>query len=197
TLGTETFAGALTLHAGGGAFITAACLQKLGRPALLAATLPAEPFRDPVRSRIDDAGLDGGLSGAGLFDGPQTQLGYLPDQHTDFIFAAVAEELGFLGALTVLVLQATVLGLILMVGLGCRDRFGRLLCAGVFAMIAFQVIQNVAMNLRLLPITGISLPFVSYGGSSMVTLLVAIGLVQSVARHRGPLRPGAVARAGR
>ncbi len=125
----------------------------------------------------------GGFRGAGLFDGPQTQLGYLPDQHTDFIFAAVSEELGFLGAGVLLILQATMLGFVFLVGHNCRDRFGTLLCAGVFAMLAFQVFQNVAMNLRLMPITGISLPFVSYGGSSLVTSLLAVGLVQSVAVH--------------
>ncbi len=140
----------------------------------------------------------GGLLGAGLFNGPQTQLGYLPDQHTDFIFAAVAEELGFAGALTVLILEGAVLAFIFVVGNDSRDRFGRLLCAGVFSLLAFQVFQNVAMNLRLMPITGISLPFVSYGGSSLLTSLLAVGLVQSVAAHRegrdrhrgGPRRVG-------
>lgn len=127
----------------------------------------------------------GGLLGAGLFDGPQTQLGYLPDQHTDFIFAAVAEELGFAGAMAVLVLEGAILAFVFLVGNDCRDRFGQLLCAGVFSLLAFQVFQNVAMNLRVMPITGISLPFVSYGGSSLVTSLLAVGIVQSVAVHRG------------
>lgn len=127
----------------------------------------------------------GGLRGAGLFEGPQTQLGYLPDQHTDFIFAAVAEELGFAGALLVLALEGGILGFVFMIGNDSRDRFGQLLCAGVFSFLAFQVFQNVAMNLRLMPITGISLPFVSYGGSSLISSLVALGLVQSVAVHRG------------
>lgn len=130
----------------------------------------------------------GGLLGAGLFDGPQTQLGYLPDQHTDFIFAAVAEELGFFGAMVILVLETAILAFVYLVGHDSRDRFGKLVCGGVFAFLAFQVFQNVAMNLRLMPITGISLPFVSYGGSSLVTSLLAIGLVQSVAVHRGAQR---------
>ncbi len=130
----------------------------------------------------------GGLTGAGLFDGPQTQLGYVPDQHTDFIFAAVAEELGLLGAGLVVGLQGTVLALIWRVGRDCRDEWGRLLCAGVFALLAFQVAQNLAMNLRLAPITGIALPFVSYGGSSMLTSMLAIGLVQAVALHHGRRR---------
>ena len=126
----------------------------------------------------------GGFTGAGLFDGPQTQLGYLHDQHTDFIFAAVAEELGFFGAAALLALEAAILFFVYQVGQEARDRFARLLCAGVFAFLAFHVFQNVAMNLRLMPITGISLPFVSYGGSSLVTSLLAVGLVQSVAVHR-------------
>ncbi len=132
----------------------------------------------------------GGLLGAGLFDGPQTQLGYLPDQHTDFIFAAVAEELGFAGAAVILILEGAILTFVFLTGHNSRDRFGQLLCAGVFAFLAFQVFQNVAMNLRLMPITGISLPFVSYGGSSLVSSLLAIGLVQSVAVHRGARREG-------
>lgn len=127
----------------------------------------------------------GGIRGAGLFDGPQTQLGYLPDQHTDFVFAAVAEELGFVGALAVLALEAVILAFIFLIGRDSRDRFGQLVCAGVFSLLAFQVFQNVAMNLRLMPITGISLPFVSYGGSSLISSLLALGLVQSVAVHRG------------
>ncbi len=126
----------------------------------------------------------GGLTGSGLFNGPQTQLGYLPDQHTDFIFAAVAEELGFVGAIVVLGLEAAIVAFVFLIGRDSRDRFGQLLCAGVFSLLAFQVLQNVAMNIRLMPITGISLPFVSYGGSSLLTSLLAVGLVQSVAVHR-------------
>ncbi|MEL6983228.1 MAG: FtsW/RodA/SpoVE family cell cycle protein [Actinomycetota bacterium] len=130
----------------------------------------------------------GGLLGAGLFNGPQTQLGFVPDQHTDFIFAAIAEELGLLGATVVLGLLTAVLGLIWKVGRDCRDDWGRLLCAGVFTMLAFEIIQNLAMNLRLAPIVGIALPFVSYGGSSMLTSMLAIGLVQAVAIHHGRRR---------
>jgi rod shape determining protein RodA len=130
----------------------------------------------------------GGLTGAGLFEGPQTQLGYVPDQHTDFIFAAVAEELGLLGGALVIGLEGLVLGLVWAIGRTCRDGWGQLLCAGVFSLLAFEVVQNVAMNLRLAPITGIALPFVSYGGSSMVTSMLAIGLVQAVALHHGRAR---------
>ncbi len=130
----------------------------------------------------------GGLTGNGLFNGPQTQLGYLPDQHTDFIFAAVAEELGLVGALTVLALEASILAFVFVVGRDARDQLGRLLCSGVFAMIAFQVVQNTAMNLRMAPITGISLPLMSYGGSSLLTIFIGLGLIHSVNRHPGPGR---------
>lgn len=130
----------------------------------------------------------GGITGSGLFQGPQTQLGYLPDQHTDFIFAAVAEELGLLGALAVLGLEIAILAFIFDIGRDARDQLGRLLCAGVFAMIGFQVVQNTAMNLRMAPITGISLPLMSYGGSSLLTILIGLGLVHSVTRHPGPAR---------
>lgn len=127
----------------------------------------------------------GGIAGKGLFNGPQTQLQFLPEQHTDFIFAVVGEELGFVGGLTVIVAQGFVLARVLALTRPRGDRFGELLCLGVFAYLGFQVVQNVAMNLRLLPITGIPLPFVSYGGSSLFTSFIAIGLVQSVARRRG------------
>jgi len=130
----------------------------------------------------------GGIAGAGLFQGPQTQLGFVPDQHTDFIFAAVAEELGLLGAGLLLGLFGVILVLIWRVGRECRDEWGRLLCVGVFTLLAFEIVQNLAMNLRLAPIVGIALPFVSYGGSSMLTSMLAIGLVQAVALHHGRRR---------
>lgn len=126
----------------------------------------------------------GGATGAGLLAGPHTQLGSVPDQHTDFIFAAVAEELGLVGSVAIVGLQGLILGQIWLVGRRCRDEWGRLLCAGVFSLLAIAVVQNVAMNLRLAPITGIALPFVSYGGSALVTAMVAVGLVQGVALHQ-------------
>ena len=152
-----------------------------------------QPGLDPLGSGYNQRQAlaaigSGGLTGAGLFQGPQTQLGYVPDQHTDFIFAALAEELGLIGAAVMLALQGAVLGVTWAVGRHCRDEWGRLLCAGVFSLLAFEVVQNVAMNLRLAPITGIALPFVSYGGSSLLTSMVAVGLVQAVALHHGRQR---------
>lgn len=126
----------------------------------------------------------GGFTGQGLFEGPQTQFGYLPEQQTDFIFATVGEELGFVGAIGLLALEGFVLWRILVVAQETEDRFGALICVGVFTMLLFQIVQNTGMTVRLLPITGIPLPFVSYGGSALVTSLMAVGLVQSVAAHR-------------
>ncbi len=129
----------------------------------------------------------GGLTGLGLFEGPQTQLGFVPEQRTDFIFTVVAEELGFIGGAVILGLEALILLRIFRVAQLARDSFGTLICIGVFSMLLIQVFQNVGMTMRLMPITGIPLPFVSYGGSSLITSLIGIGLVQSVAihRHRG------------
>ncbi len=129
----------------------------------------------------------GGLTGKGYLEGPQTQAGFLPEQETDFIFASWGEETGFVGTVTIITLEAVILWRILRNAQLARDGFGTLLCAGVFSMFLFQVFQNVGMNLKIMPITGVPLPFVSYGGSSLLTSLLAIGLVQSVAvhRHRG------------
>ncbi len=129
----------------------------------------------------------GGLTGHGLFEGPQTQLGFVPEQRTDFIFTVIAEELGFIGGAVVLGLQAFILLRIFRVAQLARDSFGTLICIGVFSMFLIQVWQNVGMTMSLMPITGIPLPFVSYGGSSLITSCIAIGLVQSVSvhRHRG------------
>lgn len=126
----------------------------------------------------------GGIAGKGLFNGPQTQLRYLPEQQTDFIFAVVSEELGFVGAVAVILAQGLILWRILAVSRAADDPFGSLACIGIFCFLAFQVFQNVAMNLRLMPVTGIPLPFVSYGGSSLLAGFLAVGLVQSVARSR-------------
>ncbi len=136
-----------------------------------------------VRQSLNAIG-SGGIDGQGLFEGPVTQLRFLPEQQTDFIFAVIAEELGFLGAATVLALQAFVLLRIFRIAQLARNSFGSLLCGGVFAMFAYQVAQNAGMNMSLGPVTGIPLPFVSYGGSSLITSLLAIGIVQSVSIHR-------------
>ena len=126
----------------------------------------------------------GGLTGQGYLEGTQTNLGYVPEQHTDFIFTVVGEELGFAGAGVVLFLYA-VLGVADLEDRHLsRDLFGMLVCAGALTMVVFQVFQNVGMTMGIMPITGIPLPLVSYGGSSTVAFLVMIGLVESVHMHR-------------
>lgn len=127
----------------------------------------------------------GGWTGKGLTHGTQSQLHFLRVRHTDFIFAVTAEELGFLGAVAMLGLIFFLLWRMLHIAAGARDTFGRLLAAGVAGLIFFQSAINIGMNLGLMPVTGIPLPFVSYGGSSFLTLMVGVGLVESVAmRHK-------------
>ena len=124
----------------------------------------------------------GGLAGEGLFSGSQTRLAYVPEQHTDFVFTVVGEELGLLGGATVLTLFGLLAWRIWRAAWLTRDPFGSLCCAGVLAMLVFQVTENVGMTMGITPITGIPLPFLSYGGSSMVASFAAVGLAANVAR---------------
>ncbi len=122
----------------------------------------------------------GGLFGTGLLHGAQTNLGYVPEQQTDFIFTAVGEQLGFVGATSVLALLALVSWRLLRIGQLARDSFGRLLCAGLFAFVAFSTFQNAGMTMGIMPITGIPLPMVSYGGTAVVCFFMGIGVALSV-----------------
>ncbi|MGD2077329.1 MAG: FtsW/RodA/SpoVE family cell cycle protein [Chloroflexota bacterium] len=128
----------------------------------------------------------GGWWGKGYLQGTQSQLGFLRVQHTDFIFSVITEEMGLIfGSLVVLGLMTFILIRILRVASLTKDPAGRYIVAGIAAVLFFQTIVSVGMNLRLLPVTGLTLPFVSYGGSSLITLFMAIGIVQSVLmRHR-------------
>ena len=126
----------------------------------------------------------GGLTGRGWGKGPQTQEGRVPEQQTDFIFTVVGEELGFIGGSAVLALFLVLSVRVLRVAQLAREDFGTLLCCGVLAMIMFQVFENVGMSMRITPVTGIPLPFLSYGGSSMLTTCAGIGIVLSVHMHR-------------
>ena len=126
----------------------------------------------------------GGVSGRGVFQGSQTNLSFVPEQHTDFIFTAVGEELGFVGAATLLALFALVVWRTWRTAVLARDRFGSLLCVGVLAMLAVQIFENVGMTMGITPIAGIPLPFMSYGGSSIVAAFIAIGLVLNVHMRR-------------
>lgn len=127
----------------------------------------------------------GGWLGKGYGSGSQVQLRFLKVRHSDFIFSALAEEFGFAGAMIVLLLLAFVIYRCLRVARLAGDTYGALTAYGVAALIAFQTIVNVSVNLKLLPVTGLTLPFVSYGGSSLITLFIGIGLVESIIlRHK-------------
>lgn len=135
-----------------------------------------------IQSRI--AVGSGGLFGKGWLHGTQSQLDFVPEHHTDFIFSVVAEELGFLGSLFLIVLYGTLFYQIFQVIERTTDIKGRLLAAGVLALLFFQTLINVGMSFGLFPITGITLPLVSYGGSSLVATSIALGLLVSVHKER-------------
>ncbi|HKY16224.1 MAG TPA: rod shape-determining protein RodA [Microthrixaceae bacterium] len=126
----------------------------------------------------------GGLTGKGLFDGPQTAGGFVPEQQTDFIFTVPAEELGFAGAGLTVLLLAGIVWRIWRTAQLARDRVGQLICVGVLCMVMFHVFENIGMNLGIMPVTGIPLPFFSYGGSSTITTFIAMGLVLNVHMRR-------------
>jgi len=150
-------------------------------------------FTDPSRntagsaynlSQAKAAIGSGGLLGKGLFKGTQTNLSFVPEQQTDFIFTVVGEELGFVGAFTLLALFAVVVWRTWRTATLARDLFGTLLCMGVLAMFVFQIFENVGMTMGIMPITGIPLPFMSYGGSSTVASFAGVGLVLNVHMRR-------------
>ncbi len=127
---------------------------------------------------------NGGLTGTGLFQGTQTSSNLVPEQQTDFIFSVAGEELGFRGAAILLVLFAVVVLRVWRVAVRASDEFDRLLAVGVMSMFVFQVFQSAGMTMGMMPVTGIPMPFVSYGGSSMLTSMIAIGLILGVYRRR-------------
>ena len=123
---------------------------------------------------------NGGLFGQGLFDGSQTRSGFVPEQHTDFIFTVAGEELGLLGAGLVIALLGIVVWRALAIAMATDDLFGRVAAAGIACWFGFQAFQNIGMCLGIMPVTGVPLPFVSYGGSSMFAGMLAVGLLQNV-----------------
>jgi rod shape determining protein RodA len=129
----------------------------------------------------------GGIHGAGLFHGLQTTLGYVPEQQTDFIFTAVGEQMGFIGSVAIVALLAFIAWRMFMIGKNARDTMGRLLCIGVFIFFAFSTFENIGMCMGIMPVTGVPLPLISYGGSATLVFMVAGGVVLSVSR-RGPTR---------
>ncbi len=127
----------------------------------------------------------GGLWGAGIGHGSQTNLGYVPEQQTDFIFTAVGEQVGFLGSTLLLGLMGFIGYRILNAAMSAKDTLGRVLCSGVFAFFSFSVFQNAGMTMGIMPVTGIPFPFLSYGGSAALVFFIAIGMVLSVEARRG------------
>jgi rod shape determining protein RodA len=123
---------------------------------------------------------NGGLFGQGLFDGSQTRSGFVPEQHTDFVFTVAGEELGLVGAGVLIALLGIVLWRALAIASRTDDVFGRMAAAGIACWFGFQAFQNIGMCLGIMPVTGVPLPFVSYGGSSMFAGMLALGLLQNI-----------------
>ena len=123
------------------------------------------------------------MDGYGLFQGPQTQGNFVPVNESDFIFTVVGEELGFIGSAILIALLAIVLFRAVMTAWKADDMYGRLVASGIAAWFAFQMFENIGMTLGIMPITGIPLPFVSAGGTSMMATWIAVGLLQTVRMH--------------
>lgn len=152
-----------------------------------------DPDKDPlgggyhlIQSRIAIGA--GEVWGRGLYQGTQTQLNFIPEQHTDFIFSAIGEELGFVGAITILIIYWLICFRLIIIAQNAKDNFGSLIAIGVLSMILFQVLVNIGMTIGLAPITGIPLPWVSYGRSAILTNFMAVGLVEAIMNHRHRLR---------
>lgn len=126
----------------------------------------------------------GGLEGKGIYNGSQNQLNFLPEQHTDFIFSVVGEELGFIGVTALLILFFIVLYRGVRIASQARDLYGTLLATGVVSMLTFHILINVGMVSGIMPVTGVPLPLFSYGGSSMMTNLIAIGILLNIYTRR-------------
>jgi rod shape determining protein RodA len=147
----------------------------------------ASPYASTIEYNLDQskaAIADGGLGGKGLYKGELTNLSYVPNQSTDFIFTAVAEQFGFFGSALLLALFVLMAWRSWRAAVLSRDLAGALICIGVLAMLTFQVFENIGMTMGIMPVAGITLPFMSYGGSSMVVDWVAIGLVVNVGMRR-------------
>ena len=146
----------------------------------------ADPLHDPQGAayNINQAHIaiaNGGLFGTGLFNGPQTNGGFVPEQRTDFVFSVMGEEFGLVGGVVLIGLFAVLCWRGLLIARHA-DRTGQLAAVGIVCWFAFQAFQNIGMNLGLMPVTGLPLPFVSYGGSSMFAQGLAIGVLQAVRR---------------
>jgi len=145
----------------------------------------ADPSQDPrgIGYNVNQARIaigNGGVFGQGLFHGSQTQNSFVPEQHTDFVFTVAGEELGLIGAGGIILLFAIVLWRACRIAVHARDTFGRLVATGIVCWFGFQAFENIGMTLGIMPVTGLPLPFVSYGGSSMFACLLAVGLLENI-----------------
>jgi rod shape determining protein RodA len=148
-----------------------------------------DPANDPqgARYNLEQSQIaigSGGVFGRGYLKGTQTNLDFVPEQHTDFIFTVVGEEFGFAGAVVLLLLYAVLLWRAFRIAMACKEPFGTYLAAGIAVMFAIQMFVNVGMTVGIMPITGIPLPFVSYGGSSLIANFIAVGLLLSIEARR-------------
>ncbi|MBU3702511.1 MAG: rod shape-determining protein RodA [Acidimicrobiia bacterium] len=161
-------------------------LQDYQRARLTAFINPTDRSTSAVYNiqQSQQAIANGGVTGTGLFDGPQTKLGFVPEQETDFIFTAVAEQFGFLGAGLLLAVYGLLCWRIWRIAHLARDTFGTYLCIGVLAMFAFSAFENVGMAMGIMPVTGIPLLLISAGGSSIITSFAALGMVLNVHMRR-------------
>ncbi|MQY06209.1 rod shape-determining protein RodA [Actinomadura macrotermitis] len=178
----------------GGGIATAALVLLLGllKPYQIARfTAFLDPSADPrgagynARQALIAVG-SGGMSGKGLFNGEQTGGHFVPEQQTDFIFTVAGEELGFLGAAAIVLLLAVILWRGMRIATQAADLFGTLVASGVVCWLAFQTFENIGMTIGIMPITGLPLPFVSYGGSATFANMIAFGLLQAVHVRRRP-----------
>jgi rod shape determining protein RodA len=188
--GTVGFATVNLVAGGVGNFVWEHVLKSYQRDRL---TLFLDPDKDPlgggyhlIQSRIAIGA--GELLGRGLNKGTQTQLSFIPEQHTDFIFSAIGEEMGFVGCMVVVVLFWLICLRLVIIAQNAKDNFGSLLAIGVLSMIVFQVVINISMTIGLAPVTGIPLPWLSYGRSALLTNFLALGIVESVNNHRHRLK---------
>ena len=126
----------------------------------------------------------GTIFGKGLFNGTQSQLNFLPENHTDFIFSVIGEELGFIGCIFVLILLFMLIYRSIKVAYTCNDHFGMLLATGIGSMLCFEVLVNAGMTMGIMPVTGIPLPFISYGVSALTTNMISIGILLNISMQR-------------
>ena len=154
---------------------------------------PYDPSIDPTglgvlwqTNQSKMALASGQIFGSGLYHGTQTQDGSIPYQHTDFIFAVAGEELGMVGCLAIIILLTAIIVRCVRIGLRSQSSLGALVCIGIAAMLAFQTLENIGMCIGVAPVIGLTLPFFSYGGSSIVTIFAAMGIVSGIKMRPKP-----------